>query len=130
MNLVLSCHFLGSYPYYHKQSIATPVNSSVYLPLLIKQSKHNENFVVFALIPLENKDFAKTLQKLSIKNIFGISDTIGMRYETMHETLTNVKKRSKTNFLPNFVSVGCRGRSPHEVKLDAKLWDKVVKKWQ
>ena len=41
---------------------------------LIKQSKHNENFVVFALVPLENKTFAKTLGKLSKKYIFRISD--------------------------------------------------------
>ena len=49
---------------------------------------------------------------------------IGMCYEATHETLTDVKKRSKTNFLPNFVSFGGHGRSPHEVKLEARLWDK------
>ena len=89
--------------------------------MLIKQSKHNENFVVFALIPLENKAFAKTLKKLYKKDIFGLSDPIGMCYETTHETLTDVKKRSKTNFLPNFDSFGGHGRSPHEVKQEAKV---------
>ena len=70
--------------------------------LLIKQSKHNENFVVFALIPLENKAFAKTLRKLYKKDIFALSDSFGVCNETTHETLTDVKKRSKTNFLQNF----------------------------
>ena len=70
--------------------------------MLIKQSKHNENFVVFALIPLENKAFAKTLRKLYKKDIFALSGTFGTGYGTTHGTLTDVKKRSKTNFLPNF----------------------------
>ena len=65
----------------------------------IKQSKHNENFVVFALVPLENKAFAKTLSKLYKKDIFGLSEPIGMCYGATHETLTDAKKRSKTNFL-------------------------------
>ena len=88
---------------------------------LIKQSKHNENFVVFALVPLENKAFAKTLGKLYKKDIFGLSDTIRVCGGATHETLTDVKKRSKTNFLPNFDSFGGHGRSPHEVKQEAKM---------
>ena len=67
--------------------------------MIVKQSKHNENFVVFALIPLENKAFAKTLRQLYKKDIFGLSDTIGMCYGATHETLTDAKKRSKTNCL-------------------------------
>ena len=89
------------------------------------QTKQTQRkFRCFALIPLENKAFAKTLRKLVNKNLFAPSGTIHMVYGATDETLTDVKKRSKTNFLPNFVSLGGRGRSPHEVKLEAKLWDK------
>ena len=61
---------------------------------------------------------------LSNNNIFGLSEAFGAGYGTIHETLSDVMKRSKTNFLPNFVSLVGWGRSPHEVKLEAKLWDK------
>ena len=94
------------------------------LSIFIKQSKHNENFVVFALIPLENKAFAKTLSFLYKKDIFGLSGTFGVCIETTYETLTDVKKRSKTNFLWNLVSFGGHGRCPQEVKQEAKIWDK------
>ena len=73
------------------------------------------------MIPLENKAFAKTLRKLYKKDIFGLSGTFGTGYETTHETLTDVKKRSKTNFLQIFVSFGGHGRSPQEVKQEAKI---------
>ena len=72
------------------------------LKVIIKQSKHNKNFVVFALIPLENKAFAKTLRQLYKINLFALSDSFGADYGTTYETLTDVQKRSKTNFLPNF----------------------------
>ena len=50
-----------------------------------------QNIVVFALIPLENKAFAKTLRKLYKKDIFRLSGTIRLSYGATHETLTNVK---------------------------------------
>ena len=73
------------------------------------------------MIPLENKAFAKTLRQLYKINLFALSDSFGADYGTTHETLTDVKKRSKTNFLPNFDSFGGHGRSPHEVKQEAKV---------
>ena len=91
----------------------------------LNQTKQTQRkFRCFALIPLENKAFAKTLRQLYNKNIFGLFEAFGTSYGPTYETLPDVKRRSKTNFLPNFVSLGGRGRSPHEVKLEAKLWDK------
>ena len=67
------------------------------------QTKQTQRkFRCFALIPLENKAFAKTLSKLYKKDIFALSDSFGVCNGTTHETLTDVKKRSKTNFLQNF----------------------------
>ena len=73
------------------------------------------------MIPLENKAFAKTLRQMYKINLFALSDSYGTDYGTTHETLTDVKKRSKTNFLQNFVSFGGHGSSPQEVKQEAKI---------
>ena len=61
------------------------------------------------------------------KYIFALSDSFGTCYGTTHGTLTDVKKRSKTNFLPNFVSFRGQGRFPHEVKVEVNYEIKVQK---
>ena len=67
---------------------------------------------------------SKLWGRRGLQTIFQCSDTFDTHSEAMHGVLTDVKKRSKTNFLPNFVSFGGHGRSPHEAKLKARLWDK------
>ena len=63
------------------------------MTLIIKQSKHNESFIVFDLGPLENKALPKTLWHLYKINLFTLSDAFDVVYETTHGNVTDVKKR-------------------------------------